>query len=186
MLDTTSKIGRPLNTLPALMDQMVGLNVDFMGVQETKLKGEGSVKDKEVTLFYSGGLATSKERMHAGVGILVRNKWVKDIVEVLYTSERYCIHLMWLKGCFDCENMAVVVTYAPTDMYAIEDKICYYEDLEALFIYEKIICIYKLYRMFVMLFFRMFICIFDMSILKFEKCVFIFIYFSLSNYVIYC
>ena len=96
MLDTTSKIGRPLNTLPALMNQMVVLDVDFMGVQETKLKGEGFIKDHEVTLFYSGGLVTFKERMYAGVGILVRNKWVKGIEKVFYTSER----MMWLKGFF--------------------------------------------------------------------------------------
>jgi exonuclease III len=130
MLDTTSKISRPLNTLPALMDQMVRLDVDFMGVQETKLKGSGFIKQQEVTLFYSGGLATSKERMHAGVGILVRNKWVKDIEKIFYTSER----MMWLNGCFDGEKMAVVVTYAPTDMYAVEVKERYYIELEALYI----------------------------------------------------
>jgi exonuclease III len=130
MLDTASKVGRPLNTLPALMDQMVRLDVDFMGVQETKLKGSGLIKDQEVTLFYSGGLDISKERMHAGVGVLVRNKWVKDIEKVFYTFER----MMWLKGYFDGEKMAVVVTYAPTDMYAVEDKDRYYEELEALYI----------------------------------------------------
>ena len=126
MLDTTSKIGRPLNTLPALMDQMVRLDMDFMGVQETKLKGGGFIKDQEVTLFYSGGLATSKERMHAGVGILVRNKWVKDIEKVFYISER----MMWLKGCFYGKKIAVVVTYAPTDMYAVGDKMRYYNELD--------------------------------------------------------
>jgi exonuclease III len=109
---------------------MVRLDVDFMGVQETKLKGSGPIKDQEVTLFYSGVLATSKEIMHAGVGILVRNIWVKDIEKVFYTSER----MMWLKGCFDGEKMAVVVTYAPTDMYAVEDKERYYKELEALYI----------------------------------------------------
>ena len=130
MIDITSKIGRPLNTLPALMSEMNRLDVDFMGVQETKLKGTGSIKDQGITFFYSGGLATSKERMHAGVGILVKDKWVKDIEDVYEISER----MMWLKGCFEGEKMAVVVTYAPTDMYAVENKMRYYKELDALLI----------------------------------------------------
>jgi exonuclease III len=116
-----------LNPLPSLMDQMVRWGVDFMGVQETKLKGTGTpIKDKEVTLFYSGGSVTSKERMHAGVGILVRNKWVSGIEEVFYVSDR----IMWLIGCFDGEFIAVVVVYAPTNMYKLEDKIRFYDELD--------------------------------------------------------
>jgi exonuclease III len=130
MIDTALKISRPLNTLPAVIDQMLRENVDFMGVQETKLKGSGVIEGKEDTLYYSGGVATSKERMHAGVGMLVRNRWVQGIEEVFRTSER----MMWLKGCFGGENMALVVTYAPTDMYAVEDKELYYEELQAVYI----------------------------------------------------
>jgi hypothetical protein len=38
MLVNSSKIGGPLNTLFVFMDLMVPLDIDFIGVQETKLK----------------------------------------------------------------------------------------------------------------------------------------------------
>jgi hypothetical protein len=131
ILDISLKVGRPLNTLPSLMNQMVRWDLDFMGVQETKLKGSDTpIEDKEVTFFYSGGSLASKERMHAGVGLLVRNKWVSGIEKVFYKSER----IIWLIGCFDGEYIAVVAIYVPTDLYPSEEKVRFYDKLHSVYV----------------------------------------------------
>ena len=40
--------------------------------------------------------------------------------------------MMWVEGCFYGKDMAVVVVYAPTEEAVLEDKIGFYENLDAL------------------------------------------------------
>jgi hypothetical protein len=83
-------------SLPSLMNQMVRWDLDFMGVQKTKLKGsDAPIKDKVVTFFYSGGPLASKERMHAGVGLLVRNKWVAGIEKVFINLKGFVVNRLF-------------------------------------------------------------------------------------------
>lgn len=121
---------RPKDVLPYVVNELVRLELDFLGVQETRLKGEGSVIRKDATLFFSGGDINAKDTMYHGVGILVRSKLLKDVKCVHYVSER----MMWLEGCFYGKNMAVVVIYAPTESgYSLEEKVKFYNQLDVLY-----------------------------------------------------
>jgi DNA-binding protein H-NS len=113
-----------------------------MGVQETKIRGEGSlvcdIEGKGAKLYYSGCADVGKLRN--GVGILVKKSLLKDIKQggVHFVNDR----MMWLEGCFYGKEMAVVSVYAPTMSYSREEKLLFYQQLD-----ELIASIPRIYEM---------------------------------------
>jgi exonuclease III len=137
---------RPDDTLKYAVKEMIESGIDFMGVQETKIRGEGSLScDNDgdgATLYYSGMADVGKLRN--GVGIIVKNSLLKDIKQdgVHCVSDR----IMWLEGCFYGKEMAVVSVYAPTETSSHEDKLAFYHQLD-----EMIASIPRIYEMKVVL-----------------------------------
>ena len=84
------------------------LNVDIAALQETRLHGTGSIKEKNYTFFWKG-LEENEPRYH-GVGIAIRNKLVKDVSTPLGISERL------MSFCFDSHRGKIwfICAYAPT------------------------------------------------------------------------
>jgi exonuclease III len=133
---------RPDDTLKYVVKEMINSGIDFMGVQETKIRGEGSLlcdnDGNGATIYYSGMADVGKLRN--GVGIIVKNSLLKDIKQdgVHCVSDR----MMWLEGCFYGKEMAVVSVYAPTETSSHEDKLSFYQQLDEMMasiprIYEK-------------------------------------------------
>jgi exonuclease III len=121
---------RPDDTLEYAVKEKIDSGIDFMGVQETKIRGEGYLlcdnDGNGATLYYSGMVDVGKLRN--GVGIIVKKSLLKDIKQdgVHCVSDR----MMWLEGCFYGKEMAVVSVYAPTETSSQEDKLSFYQQLD--------------------------------------------------------
>jgi hypothetical protein len=90
--------------------EMIGRRqIDFCSVQETRWKGEGTRRieggDKRYKFFWKG----CNEVGGSGVGILVAEKWVTNVVEVRRISER----IMVLKVAIGKQVFNIVSAYAP-------------------------------------------------------------------------
>lgn len=84
------------------------LSADIVALQETRLAGQGSIREKNYTFFWHGK-HENKRREH-GVGFAVRNALVKSVEIGEDGSERvFSLRLRTSKGC-----ATLVSAYAPT------------------------------------------------------------------------
>ena len=97
------------------------LNVDILGLAETRLIDEGKIVLNDHILYYSG----SSEHQH-GVGILLKKSIDKSVMGCWCISERNI--LVKLKGA--PFNISILQTYAPTLDYPDEDIEAYYEEIQ--------------------------------------------------------
>src|SRR5437867_4282203 len=83
-------------------------SLDFCCLQETRWRGVGTKclgeKGKSYKFFWSGG----KDSM-AGVGVLVAEKWVENVIEVRKLSER----IMLIRVAIGTNILDVISCYAP-------------------------------------------------------------------------
>ena len=99
------------------------LNLDIVALQETRLPGSGSLREKEYTFFWRG-LGVDESRIH-GVGFAVRNRLVGSITTPVGVSERIItLRLRTGKG-----YTTFVCAYAPTLSGSPEAKDEFYESL---------------------------------------------------------
>ena len=96
------------------------LDIDILGISETRYKEEGTVRLDGYTLIYSGG----NEHQH-GVGFLVKSSVEKCILGFWPVSSRNIMLKVKAKP-FD---IAIIQTYAPTSSYSDEEIEEHYEEI---------------------------------------------------------
>ena len=102
------------------------LNVDIAALQETRLAGQGSIKEKDYTFFWCG--KSIDERREHGVGFAVKNSLLKVVELGEDGNERLLtLRLHTVNG-----TATLVSAYAPTLYRADEVKDAFYERLHLL------------------------------------------------------
>ena len=96
------------------------LNIDIIGISETRYKEEGTIRLDGYTFVYSGG----NEHQH-GVGFLVKSSVEKCILGFWPVSSRNIMLKIKAKP-FD---IAIIQTYAPTSSYSDEEIEVHYEEI---------------------------------------------------------
>ena len=100
------------------------LNIDIVGLQETRLAGFGSTKEKNYTFFWQG-LQEEEKRIH-GVGFAIRNKLLPMMEPPKQGSERiFSIRLQTSSGF-----TTFVCCYAPTLSAEVDQKDQFYAQLD--------------------------------------------------------
>jgi hypothetical protein len=116
-VQTLNKDGRFDN----LIMEASNMNLDILGICETRWKGVGYIDKEEHIFIYSGG-----EKRERGVGILIKKEIEKHVAGYWTYSDR--IMLIKIKATpFD---LAIVQTYAPTTDHNDEEIEEYYENLQ--------------------------------------------------------
>jgi hypothetical protein len=109
---------------PLAVLEATNRNLELVCLQEVRYPEHGSFSKDGYTLHYSG-LPIGYKRSH-GVGILLTDELARGIAITKYISPR----IMWIAGKFKGVDMAFFSAYAPTNMYSLEDKEMFYEQLE--------------------------------------------------------
>ncbi|XP_045449679.1 uncharacterized protein LOC123658286 [Melitaea cinxia] len=105
--------------------ELCRLGVSLCALQETRLPGEGSIREKNYTFFWKGK-DTEAVREH-GVGFAVRNDLLSSIETPHGVSER----VMVLRLNTKCGFITIISAYAPTLMATDEAKSQFYDQLES-------------------------------------------------------
>lgn len=98
---------------------------DVVALQEIRWKGEGEIRKKDFTIFYSGN---EKRTGRAGTGFYVASQTMKNFIGFEPVNERMC--KLRLRGKF--RNITIVAVYAPTEEADEGDKQLFYDQLAAL------------------------------------------------------
>lgn len=91
-----------------------------MAIQEIRWSGNGVIKGKNFSLYYSG---TKEERGQAGTGFILLGKIRNNVIGFESINERIC--KIRLKGKY---NVSLVNIYAPTEDRADPEKESFYEE----------------------------------------------------------
>ena len=113
---------RPVDKVPFLLDECRHYKLGVMCIQEVRWKGCGYIDRDEYRIYYSGNDVQGRE----GVGIVVHKRYVDCIDSVKYVSPR----IMSIAGTFDGEQCAIFSVYGPTNVYSLESKNRFWEQLE--------------------------------------------------------
>ena len=100
------------------------LNVDIAALQEMRLAGCGSLKEKEYTFFWQG--RDDDEPREHGVGFAISNKLVQMVGPGSTKSER----IMHMKLNTDLGTTNLLSAYAPTLTSSSDAKDAFYGQLE--------------------------------------------------------
>ena len=100
------------------------LNIDLAALQETRLPGNGSLKEKSYTFFWQG--TDPEERREYGVGFAIKNSLLHSVEHQTNGTER----LLHLRLHTDAGTMNIISAYAPTLTSSPESKDAFYDDLE--------------------------------------------------------
>ena len=119
-----SSKNKSIDKLPLLIEECKEFGVDILCLQEIRRCGNGVVERDGYKLYYSGHEVKKIE----GVGILVRDDCCITIIQINYISSR----MMSLFCKIDGINKTILSVYAPTEMYGLEQKLRFYEDLNHL------------------------------------------------------
>ena len=106
-------------------DELYRLNVDIVGLQETRLAESGSIKEKDYTFYWKG--ESVNERREHGVGFAVRNNLLKMVEVGSHGSER----ILTLRLSTTDGYVTLISVYAPTQCSTSEAKDAFYECLSA-------------------------------------------------------
>ena len=104
--------------------ELARLNVDIAALQETRLAGSGSLKEKEYTFFWHGK-GEDEPREH-GVGFAIRNKLIQLVELGPPISER----LMLMKFNTEEASTNLLSVYAPTLTSSQDVKDAFYSKLD--------------------------------------------------------
>ena len=104
--------------------ELNNFKIDFCAVSETKKKGKGTFHTGDYIMVYSGKQKT--ERASAGVGLIIHNKYMNNIDNIEYISER--ILLVTLK--FPKAKWTILSLYAPDIAKPKEIREEFYEELQ--------------------------------------------------------
>ena len=100
--------------------------MDIVALQETRLPGSGSVKERDFTFFWQG--KSPDETREHGVGFAVRNNLLAAIIPPTHGTER--ILSLQLHSSVGLVNLVCI--YAPTLTSSAEAKDKFYDDLSAI------------------------------------------------------
>ena len=114
---TLNQLGKTEN----LIKEAESLNVDVLGIAESRYIGEGTVPLDGYSFIYSGG----SEHQH-GVGFLVKSSVEKSILGYWPLSNRNIMLKLKAKP-FD---ISIIQTYAPTSSHSEEEVEEHYEEIE--------------------------------------------------------
>ena len=109
-----------LGKLENLTKEACSLNIDILGLSETRYIGEGVVRSDGYTFIYSGG----EEHQH-GVGFIIKSSIEKSMLGYWAYSKRNIMIKLKAKP-FD---IAIIQTYAPTSSHSEEEIEAHYEEL---------------------------------------------------------
>ena len=111
----------PVWKLENLKQEMNRLQLNILGICETRWTDEGSSQSDKLKIIYSGGMKHEK-----GVGILIDKNVSKSILEYWAISDR--VLLVKLKG--HPFNISIIQVYAPKAEYDGEEINQFYNMLE--------------------------------------------------------
>ena len=117
------------------IQEMKKMNLDIMGMAETRWTEEGKITKENHTMIYSGG---SEHRN--GVGILMKNNIAKSMVGFWAISERVIMVKLEAKPF----NINIIQVYAPTQDHNEEEIETFYQQIQNAMKYAKsdeIICV---------------------------------------------
>ena len=123
MNDDVSNTFKNIRKTAVINSELHRLNVDIAALQETRLAGQGSIKESQYTFFWCG--KPVEERREHGVGFAVKNSLLKAVELGENGSER----LLTLRLRTASGNATLVSAYAPTLHSADEVKDAFYESL---------------------------------------------------------
>lgn len=107
-------------------NELNGLKMDIVTLQETRLSSSGSIKEKDFNFFWQGK-PPEEIRVH-GVGFAIRNCLLGSIVPPTEGSERILkIQLQSAAGL-----VSLISAYAPTLASSTEEKDKFYDDLSSI------------------------------------------------------
>ena len=102
--------------------ELIKHKYDITAIQETRWKGQGEIKKKEYTVYYSG---TENRTGQKGTGFIITGKTRESILGFEPVNERIC--KIRIKGRF--RNITLICVYAPTEDAASEEKESFYEEV---------------------------------------------------------
>ena len=121
---TLYKIGKYEN----LQAEMTALNLDILGVAETRWNDEGRISNDQYEFIYSGN-----DKHQFGVGIMMKKKVASCMIGYWPVSDR--VIMMKLKG--KPFNINIIQVYAPTTDHEEEEIEKFYDDIEDVMKYVK-------------------------------------------------
>ncbi|KAL4152688.1 hypothetical protein QTP88_000521 [Uroleucon formosanum] len=98
--------------------------IAIAAIQEVRWTGEGNLKSKKHTIFYSGG-----QRHERGVGFIVSNEYLPYIKRFEPYNDRLCYIQIECKHI----NLILINGYAPTEDKQQDENEAFYEDLNTIF-----------------------------------------------------
>ena len=107
-------------------NELLGLNVDIVTLEETRLADSGALKEKDYTFYWQG--KGSGEHREYGVGFAVRNSLLSMVEPSSNGSER----LLTLRLNTTAGPVSLVSVYAPTMSATSDTKDEFYENLAAI------------------------------------------------------
>ena len=108
-----------LGKLENLREEVEALNLDILGLSETRYIGEGTVNLEGYTYIYSGG-----SQHEYGVGFMIKSSLEKYVLGHWPVSDRNIMIKLKAKP-FD---ITMIQTYAPTTTHSEEEVEAYYEE----------------------------------------------------------
>ena len=124
---TTMRIGtwnvRTLNKEGKLENLILELernNIDIAGLGEVRRKGQGEIDCEGYKLYYCGG-----EKAQNGVGIIVNNSMVKNVLKIFPVSDR----LIAMTIQAEPVNILIIQVYMPTSAHEDEEIDLIYEQI---------------------------------------------------------
>lgn len=111
-----------LRKTAAIDRELSRLNMDIVALQETRLLGSGSIKEKEFSIFWQGKSEGTREH---GTGFAVKNSLLSCITPPTEGTER----ILSLKLNTDVGQATLICAYAPTLTSSTEVKDKFYDEL---------------------------------------------------------
>ena len=121
MLDNDT---RPVRRSALICNELHRYNIDIAALQETRIEGQGQVREETHTVFWYGKAGVRRE---AGVAFAISNRLLPKLPSLPKgLSER----LMSLRVPLAKKNFLILIcVYAPTMTYSEQDKETFYEEL---------------------------------------------------------
>ena len=107
--------------LENLKQELQAVDIDVLGVCETRWTGNGKFNSDDFVMLYSGGKTHSN-----GVGIIIKKQFAESIIGCWAISDRVVV--IKLKGT--PVNINVIEAYAPTSSSSEADLETFYDDLD--------------------------------------------------------
>lgn len=111
-----------------LKEEMKAMQLDILGIAETRWTADGSISDGEYEMVYSGG-----EQHQHGVGIMMEREIANCLLGYWPITER--LIMMKIQGA--PLNISIIQVYAPTSDHSDEGVQKFYESIKETMKYTK-------------------------------------------------